>query len=340
MKEGQLLKPDISTEESENQVRFLDLDIKSIPVEMTRAIRPKYKVNSFLFMSKVNMAGGDFSKGSQELGGLIRNPALEEACFEDPYSHEKIKPSEVADETFQEMERATGRVRIALPGCNLGLEVGGVLDFFNDQGIAIDIDAVDILKAGAERKFMKLEDRQKEQGSSINFHSDTDAREFYRGKQYDVAIFRHPGFVFEPDQFIVWKQIVDTIAETKPNLIILSTYGHKLEAKDDPYFVREVLGEKDREAVYEEEIFNKWFYEHGYSDDDGHSSYYSELLEYPLSCYMMTAEVDQERSKLRRAGEGPLLRFTRPVDYAMVAYGSEEYFANSKTEDEDLGVAV
>jgi hypothetical protein len=145
---------------------------------------------------------------------LFRIPKLEElrphARLQRGEVATSVEPSfgEIADANFKEMERTTvekwtlalnrmfhlpeaqnlklhnpdGRIKVAMPGCYLGLETGALLDFFNDQNLPVDIEAVDTGVAGVENKFMDLDQRQSKLGSSVTFHSETDATKFFAEK--------------------------------------------------------------------------------------------------------------------------------------------------------------
>lgn len=334
------------TAPAEALTRYIPLHPKPIKVlyELQKTIHPHYRIDSTLVFAKTGATKNeDFSKPSLELGGCSRSPELEAAEITDPASGQLIHPREIADENFQEMERATalkwyivlnklfsaehfrklpihspdGRLKIAIPGCRLGFEIGGILDFFNEQGIPIDIDAVDIEDAGAERQFMKLEDREKVKGSKVNFMSKTDAREFYKGKRYDVVLLRHPGFVFEPDQYYVWREIIDVMAQTKPGIMIFSTYNHKLE--NDPLYIKEVLGFNDKEVVYEAEVLERLLGNNGYHTTDDYCSVVAdERLKYPLNPYMVAFNKVNDQ-----------LKWTVPVDREIQIFGNQEYLSQS-----------
>ncbi len=331
---------ELPAQKSEHLSGYLELHPKAVSREMVYGIKPHYKINSGMLLSLASAVDNrNFSESSMQLAGLARRPEIEK---EMRLAGETINPKEIADANFREMERATalkwyvtlnrlfsaehfkkvpqrssdGRIKIALPGCNLGFEIGGILDFFNEQGIPVDIEAVDIAAAGTEQQFMRLEERTKIVGSTVNFRPQTDAREFFRDKPSDLVILRHPGFVFEPDEYYVWKEIVSKLTETRPGLVIVSTYNHTLE---DPAFIEMVVGEKDKDKIFEGEVFDKWLAEQGYKTTEDYNAFWnSGALEYPMSPYMIAFEKD-----------GDKLKYTLPVDVDMVIYGSEEYFADT-----------
>lgn len=318
-----------------------ELEINQLEFSRTIRAYTHYDPEPFLVTAVSSSLGetDSFSKSLSQLAGLKRKPELEKVEIKDPVSGKIIRPKEIADANFQKMEKATalkwyaalnqlfrakefrkvpihnpdGRLKIAIPGCALGFEVGGILDFFNEQGIPVDIDAVDVNEAGGERQFLKLEEREKIKGSKVNFLSQTDAREFYKGKQYDLVVMRHPGFVFEESGYYMWKQIIEVLAETKPGIVIVSTYGHKL--KDDPYYIEEVLDLKGKEEIYESDVIEKLLSEHGFKGTEDYEGWVSDnLLYYPQSPYMIACDRD-----------GDKLRWTLPVDREITIFGSAEY---------------
>ncbi len=308
--------------------------------EELRQIKPKYKINSDLFMQGSGLLSKqratDWGEG---LGSTSRNPELEKLEVKDLIDHKPIDVRAIADTNFQEMERATalkwktslarlfngnevahipthrkdGRLSIAVPGCHLGFEIGGILDFFNGQHAPVDVEAVDLREAGAERQFQRLEDRTSVLGSGVQFHSQTDATEFFAGKKNDIVILRHPGFVFEPDQYYIWEKMVKTLCDTNPALVIVSTYNHVLK---DEAFIDMVVGRSDKKEIYEDEIFEKWLKENGYVPEDK-EWVTDDRLEYPRSPYMISAE-----------NKNGKLEFTLPVDRFIRLYRNPE--ANTK----------
>jgi len=324
--------------------KYLPIQPRTYSLRDIRVIRPHYTIAAFLAQAADGLKSIDSSGKKAETAGLKRNPNLEATKIEVPLEGRTIHPKEIADANFKEMERATalkwcvalnqlfrakefrnvpihnpdGRLKIAIPGCSLGFEIGGILDFFNEQGIPVDIDGVDIDEAGGERKFMKLEEREKARGSKVNFLSQTDARDFYKGKQYDLVVMRHPGFVFELSEYYMWKQIIDVLAQTKPGIIIVSTYNHKLD--EDPYYIEEVLGFKDKREVFEGEVIKKLLDDHGFrGTQEYEGSVFDDLLVYPKSPYMIAFD-----------REGDKLIWTLPVDREITIFGSKEYLNQTK----------
>ena len=76
---------------------------------------------------------------------------------------------------------------------------------------------------------MKLEDRCAQVGSTVNFYSENDARTFYKDQLLDIVLMRHPGPVAEACWTSIWKDITQTMLETRPALLFLSTYLHEVE---------------------------------------------------------------------------------------------------------------
>ncbi len=341
--------------EADQEVKKNQRDYRSIKQlpwsqEGWLGVRPKYTHASGLTLmaGKFTEASMKMAEENYNLATLTRNPVLEKAEMKGR-DDQIIRPKEIADANFKEMERATaqkwyytlirffssksfskipvnrkGETRIAIPGCHLGFEIGGMLDFLNAQGIRAHIDAVDIEEAGTERQFMKLSEREQISGSRVEFHSQTDARDFFKGKETDIVVLRHPGFVFEVGQYPVWKEVVKTMAETRPGIIILSTYNHKT---DDEAFIDLVLNKPDKKEIYEGEVFDDLLREQGYHTPHEYETMVdSELLRYPMSPYMIAYDRDPISTD-----QNPQLRFELPVDNFMQIYGSQEYLSKTQS---------
>ena len=298
---------------NESILSYVDIEHTQLSREGREAPRPKYKMDIDLAMMTKKFLEKS-GKDPYSVMGLKRNPILESKDIKiDKFGEEKIiKPKEISDANFKEMERATsanwfnildrvfnselkhfpirtesGRIRIAIPGCHLGFEVGGIIDFFNKQKIPVDIDAVDLEQAGYEKSFSRLEEREKIAGSKVNFESGTDAGNYFEGKETDILILRHPGPVFFYGQYLKWKQLVEKLLSTNPAMVLVSTYNHEI---DDPEILKS-LG-KNSSSVVEVEVFKKILKESGYVMGPDSALFGDHRLQYPLSIYMNASEVE------------------------------------------------
>ena len=270
---------------SESRLHISPLEIDTSELAKSR---PNYVINpTFNSIISRFIKLGVFSFPKDCWRKLSRIDGLDEKRF---FSREKNVSEnlpflgEIADANFQELERATTakwyyalnyffhspeiqnlrvhgvdkRIKIAIPGCFLGFEIGALIDFFNDQGISIDVQAVDKNIAGSESTFMNLAEREKKNGSTVEFKTNTDAKEFFSGTKQDIAIFRHPGSVHSPGNANQWKEIFKSIMETDPALIIVSTFDYKVSFDVS----EQEFGPGGQKK--ESDLFKKWLAEGGY----------------------------------------------------------------------------
>jgi len=215
---------------------------------------------------------------------MLRHHLLDKAKIDG--KHGVIRPKEIADHNCFEQERATalkwylalhqlfafkaiqqfpvkknsGRVMIGIPGCFYGFEIGGVLDFFNEQKIAVDIRACDVLNAGAEKSFIRLSERQSVLGSTVRFRSETSAEEYFVEKPLDIAIFRHPGPIFTPSEYHGWQKVFRAVLKTEPSMVIVSTDCYPIYQEN----VKKLAGKSAETELDEGNVFRQWLEKAGY----------------------------------------------------------------------------
>lgn len=297
------------------------------------AIKPRYKLSSKLVLAASQFVGNnDFDHDLETFKGFERNSVLEERVIEG------VNPKEIADINVREMARATsqkwyvalnrmfrglgeeiafplhsenGRVKIVIPGGHFAFEVGGILRFFNEQQIPVDIDVVDINKTGQEVDSMDLENLLGSCHSTVSFHPETDASDFLEGKEYDLAILRHPGPVWSPDELSQWEKIVGATDATNPAAIVFSTYNHVIE---DPQ-VKEAVGLHDDSSVHEYDVFNALLNQRGFVEEQ-EEFVIDDLLRYPMSIYMTSYQIEDPRDGW---GEKKM-KWEIPVDRYMALY--------------------
>lgn len=313
--------------------RSVILRPRILPREERHAIRPKYELSTDLVMAASRFVGNtNFDHDLETFQGWERNSVLEQETIEG------VKPKEIADNNIREMARATsqkwyvalnkmfrglgdeveyplhngdGRMKIAIPGGHFAFEVGGILRFFNEQQIPVDIDVVDINKTEHEAESMDLGNLLASQHSTVRFHPDTDASGFLKGKDYDLAVLRHPGPVWFPDQLSEWQSIVDATTSTNPAAVVFSTYDHPI---DDPQ-VKQAVGLQDQSKVHEYEVFNALLEQKGFLEE-GKGVVMEDLLTYPISIYMTSYQVEDPRD-----GWGEKrMKWEVPVDRYMGLY--------------------
>lgn len=195
-------------------------------------------------------------------------------------------------------------VKILIAGAHFGAEIGGILDWFNAQGIRVSITAVDnrqIEKAEEYRNFLNLEEREKVCGSKVEFATE-DVIDFAKDKVFDMVVLRHPGPIFHQDQQKVWKDIFISCLGAEPSLVILSTYNYEI---NDPLAAGSMVSK-----VTEAEIFDQWLVENSFravsqEDDNQHR------LIYPHNIYMAPREPGTKK-------------FTRPADSLIRLYINEK----------------
>ncbi|OGD57175.1 hypothetical protein A2V71_02020 [Candidatus Berkelbacteria bacterium RBG_13_40_8] len=215
---------------------------------------------------------------------MLRNKLIDQA--EIMGRHGMMKVREIADHNCREEERATalkwyltlhqlfaiksiqdfpvkkrnGRIQIGIPGCFNGFETGGLLDFFNEQKIAIDIRACDVLQAGGERSFLRLSERQAVMGSTVRLCSWTPAKTYFADKSLDIVIFRHSGPIFKTTGYRNWHNVFKTVLKTEPSLVIVSTNNYPITN----LAVKKAEGKNPDDALYEGYVFVRWLQEAGY----------------------------------------------------------------------------
>jgi len=291
-------------------------------------IRPHYKLNKALSEVLDQIIKEDESTEG-ELAYVMwayRHPGLDETDFEDD-DGTVVRPKEIADYNYREEERATaqkwycalnqlfhydpiqtfplhrpdGRMQIAIPGCFHGFEIGGILDFFNEQGIAVDIRAVDELEAGSESQFLRLDQRLGIMGSTVSFHSETDARTFYDGTKQDLIIFRHPGPLDE--QFQKWQTIFQSLLSTAPAMAILSTDRREVVNPE----TKGLFGRAPGDSLNEMEVFQQWLESNNYPIPEAPAARIADdRLRHPLSIYMAPYRV--------KGREGEEIHYDVPFD--------------------------
>jgi hypothetical protein len=256
-----------------------------------------------------------------QLKRFNRHDVLEQAVFKTP-DGDLIVPTNIANKNFRAMERATatkwahdltilfdspatqgiplhktnGRVSIAIPGVRLGLEIGGILDFFNEQGITVDITAFDISIAAAEEQLLNLETRKSLLGSTVTFHSHMNAAIYLKGKLFDIVVMRNPGSPTDTE-YLEWKQIIKSVIQTRPGIIILSTYEYEI---NNLSIIQEAGG---TEPIKESHLFDSWLKQFGYFPK---RVVQNSWLQYPYSPYMIVPDES--------------LSFTWPSDRYMALY--------------------
>lgn len=282
------------------------------------AIRPHYTSSPYLVSATAIMKDNmHFDKDLEAFEGYRRNPGLEKL----PVKEGELSPKEIADANLREMARATSqnwyfalhrmfsdtfgesvdfplhnrdqRMRIAIPGGHFAFEVGGILRFFNEQQIPVDIDVVDIHQTGQEKESMDLDSLLQQQASTVNFYSHTDANDYFKGGKYDLAVLRHPGPVWTPNELDNWKNIIHTVATTDPTMIVFSTYDHPVE--DDA--VKKAVGLQDKSDTKEYDVLNILLEKEGFKGNPN-TIFFHELLTYPRSIYMTSARLDRKRNFL------------------------------------------
>jgi hypothetical protein len=253
----------------------------------------------------------NFDHDLETFQGYERNPVLEQEVIEG------VKPKEIADNNIREMARATsqkwyvalnkmfrglgeevdyplheadGRMKIVIPGGHFAFEIGGILRFFNEQHIPVDIDVVDINKTGHEVESMDLDNLLASQQSTVSFHPDTDATDFLKGKNYDLAVLRHPGPVWFPDQLTQWQSIIDATTSTSPASVVVSTYDHAIEDLQ----VKQAVGLQEQSEIHEYDVFNALLEGEGYLEEEK-GIVMEDLLTYPISIYMTSYQVEDPR---------------------------------------------
>ena len=244
-------------------------------------IQPHYKTDPLLVLEAQRVYLSHNMSKYSAFEGLMRNHALEEHPME--IAVKKVDAKEIADINLAEMARATsqkwfcelnemimrmgpkvdivthtkqGRVSIALPGAHLGFEIGGILRFFNEQKIPVDITAIDTGPTGQEKQFIGLEKLLSKVGSTCNFMSNVDASLFLHRKKSDIVILRHPGPIFGTNGFENWKKVFEAVKKSDPAIVILSTYNHEIDNPD----VLDKLNRKalNPEVVTEFDVFDRW----------------------------------------------------------------------------------
>jgi len=318
-KEIPQFKPDDHAEKGESRhiVRIKPREITEPELEK---IRPQYRLNKALSEVLDRIIQEDEEK-EEELAYVMwayRHPGLDETDFADD-DGTVVRPKEIADYNYSEEERATaqkwycflnqlfhhdpiqtfplhrpdGRMQIAIPGCLHGFEIGGIVDFFNEQGIAVDIRAVDELEAGSESQFLRLDQRLGVMGSTVSFHSETDARTFYDGTKQDLVVFRHPGPLDE--QFQRWQAIFRSLLSTEPAMVILSTDRRRIVSPE----AKRLFGRTPGDSLNEIEVFQQWLESNDYSIPEAPVARIADdRLRHPLSIYMAPYRV-----KGREGGE-------------------------------------
>lgn len=281
----------------------VELCLPEITPEMREKIEAKYTKDP-----KLAFCVGKILKGKRngDQTDLERNPDVEAQLPQELAETAKT----IADANYQELFRATAAkwyvsltelfkdakvsripihekdrpVRILIPGAHFGAEIGGILDWFNDQGIKVEITTVDkreIENVEEYRKYLDLERRQSICGSKVNFLTD-DVIDFAKDKEFDMVMFRHPGPIFHTDQQEVWKKIFDSCLGTKPFVVILSTYN---EVIDDPLASGSLI-----EEVKEGDIFDQWFGENRFWAESQEEDRQHELCS-PYSIYMVPRKI-------------------------------------------------
>lgn len=299
---------------AQNSVTILPKEIYES--ELAEA-RPNYVVN--IQLNKIITAltaAGVFKFPENCWQKLSRIEGLDEIQFTNRGSGEVTpKLGEIADANFQELERATTakwqfalnyffhlpeiqkipvhgadkRIKIAIPGCSLGFEIGGLLDFFNSHNLSVDIEAVDNIKAGAESRFTRLDERTKQNGSTVVYHSETDANEFFEVEQQDIVIFRHPGSFYYPESATQWHKIFDSMMKTDPAVIIVSTFDYEVSAETSA----QELGSENK--AVESDLIKKWLEEGGYTiPESAYATLKDDTLEVPLNPYMYSDKKGEE----------------------------------------------
>ena len=289
--------------------KIVNIVPKDVEAADFAAIKPHYQTDERLikFIDALIKAGR-VSIHPEEWKRLFRIEKLD-GVRPSKFGSTEICPSygEIADANYQEMERATvakwylalnvffhspeiqnfrlhspdGRIKIAIPGCLLGFEIGAIVDFFNEQNLPVDIQAVDIDSAGEESQFMRLEERQKTVGSTVEFHSPVDAKEFFVGTKQDIVVFRNPGSVQGDADAKRWRAVFQEMMKTDPAMIIVSAFDYEIRGT-----AAKRTRERDGYRMLESDLFTKWLAEGGYTiPQNDFSQIKDDSLVYPFNPY-------------------------------------------------------
>lgn len=293
--------------ERERALPLRELDTSEIRPQ----IRQEYLTNALLAY-KIGKAlqGRAVSADEQfELEAIERNKVADGVVLEK--DGVRLSGEDVARINLERMERATaakwfctieemmragrvdalsttseyGRLQIAIPGAHYGLEIGGILDWCNQQGISIDVTAIDHRLVGGVGNFLRLDDRSKPMGSTVEYVQ-AGVEEFYPGKRTDLVVLRHPGPIASLEQQNRWRRIIAILADTDPRFIIVSTYNYPIL---DP-----VAAGRPDGTVTEGELLRKWIEGVGYIMVPG-SVVENDELEYPVNLYGIPRTEGAER---------------------------------------------